>query len=114
MEKRAEYRDAVITLLVMGVLLWFLPFTLTILAFSALFVLLFFHRTRRVNHLVWTRINHILQSIMHPVLFSLIYFLILVPLGLLFQRMQKRKMPTQSNFKTIKQTVENTFFDTPW
>jgi len=69
---------------------------------------------KNLNHLFWTKLTMVLQSVFQPILFGLIYLIILVPLGLLFQIFRKKDAISNSSFMDINRKVDGQFFKEPW
>lgn len=113
--ERILNRDLVITGLSLGILYYYYPRT-EILVLGGLYLLfcLLWKKLKVLNHRFWTRLTRIIQSVTSPVLFGVIFFLVLVPVGLLYRLWHKKDPQKDSTFTEVEQNVDKAFFEVPW
>ena len=67
-----------------------------------------------LNHLLWSRLTIVLQTVFQPILFGFIYIVVLIPLGLLFQLFKKKDSLSNSSFMNLDKDINDQFFKEPW
>ena len=109
------YRDLLISALAISLLYWFFP-TLWILIIGGSIVLLglIFFTVRKLNHLFWDRLTKGMQWISQPILGTLIFCLIVVPVGLMWRVFRKNIKTSNSNFRLIDRELDEDFFKKQW
>ncbi len=109
------YRDLLISALAISLLYWFFP-TLWILIIGGSIVLLglIFFTVRKLNHLFWDRLTKGMQWIAQPILGTLIFCLIVVPVGLMWRVFRKNIKTSNSNFRLIDRELDEDFFKKQW
>ena len=69
---------------------------------------------KSLNHLLWSRLTIVLQTVFQPILFGFIYIVVLIPLGLLFQLFKKKDSLSNSSFMNLDKDINDQFFKEPW
>lgn len=109
------FRDLLISALAFALLYWFFPlYPILIIGGVWLILGLSFVALRKINHLFWDRLTKGMQWIVQPILGTLIFCLILVPVGLLWQGFKKKKTKQQTTFNEVNPTFDSDFFYKQW
>lgn len=109
------FRDLLISALAFALLYWFFPlYPILIIAGVWLILGLSFVALRKINHRIWDRLTKGMQWIVQPILGTLIFCLILVPVGLLWRLFKQKKNPSKSTFKRIETNLNLDFFMKQW
>lgn len=109
------FRDLLISALAFALLYWFFPlYPILIIGGVWLILGLSFVALRKINHLFWDRLTKGMQWIVQPILGTLIFCLILVPVGLLSQVFKKKKTKQQTTFNEVNPIFDSDFFHKQW
>lgn len=109
------FRDLLISALAFALLYWFFPlYPILIIGGVWLILGLSFVALRKINHRFWDRLTKGMQWIVQPILGTIIFCLILVPVGLLWRLFKKKKNPSKSTFKRIETNLNLDFFKKQW
>jgi hypothetical protein len=116
MSKRVQYyRDLLITLLAATVGASFFPkmglFYVGLAVFIAGFLFL---PIRQANHWFWAMLTKVLGFVFQPIIFGSIFFVILLPLGLLFRLFRKKVENPDSTFVKADSITREGYFESPW
>lgn len=117
MELKADifHRDLAISALAIGLIYWFFPHYFMLIIGGVVILLgLFFFSVRKMNHVFWDRFTKGMQWVVQPILGTLIFFLILVPIGLLWRLFKKKKELSNSTFRPMEQKIGSDFFEKQW
>lgn len=110
-----HYRDLILSLLAFLVTYWFWRSDeWLVLSLLFCFLGLASARLRWVNHLFWKYVTKIMQAVVQPLVGTAIFFLALVPIGLLFQLFSRKKSVQNTTFKEVDQQFDAAFFKRQW
>ncbi|MCB0631687.1 MAG: hypothetical protein R2824_10635 [Saprospiraceae bacterium] len=112
---RVLNRDLAVTGLSLGILYYYF-LRPEILVLGGLYLLfgLFWRKLKAANHRFWKILTRILQSVTSPLLFGAIFFLVLMPIGLLYRLWHKKEDRKDSTFSSVDQSIDTAFFEVPW
>ena len=110
-----QNRDILISGLAFGMAYYFIRSSpIVIIAVAYMLTCFAFPRLKAVNHIFWSRLTLLLQSIMQPILFGIIFIVVVIPIGLLFRLFHKKKRFTDSTFEGMDQSKAVMDFEVPW
>ena|GEM_PF-3564756 len=110
-----HYRDLLISGLAIGLFYWFFPANWILICGGTLLALgLIFDLIRKLNHLFWDRLTKGMQWIVQPILGTLIFCLILVPVGLMWRVFKKKMNLSSSTFRPVEKDLDADFFKKQW
>lgn len=110
-----HYRDLLISGLAIGLFYWFFPANWILICGGTLLALgLIFDLIRKLNHLFWDRLTKGMQWIVQPILGTLIFCLILVPVGLMWRVFKKKMNLSNSTFRPVEKDLDADFFKKQW
>ena len=114
-ESKEQYRDLLLTLLLLGIIYWFKRWDI-VLIIAAVFIVIGFAipQFRYLNHLFWKSITKFLQLVFQPIIGTLLFFLVLTPIGLLSQVFKKKKPVNGSTFVSVDRKFDIDFFKKQW
>lgn len=108
-------RDLGVTVLSLGILYYCFPRP-EVMVLGGLYVLLclLWKKLKMGNHRFWKSLTRMVQSFTSPLLFGVIFFLVLVPIGLLYRLWHKKEDRKASTFTSVDQNIDAAFFEVPW
>ena len=115
-KEHIPYRDVVLSALALAILYCFYPKLWILIAIAAILVIgIIFPVARSANQKMWTGITVLMSKIFPPIFLTVIFFLIVVPVGFLFKLFRKSESKTlTSNFNKIEEKIDVSFFERVW
>lgn len=115
-EEHIPYRDLALTLLLLGISYWIIPSSIVLWIMGVFLILgLTTPQLRLWNHNFWEGITKVMSWIFPPIFMSFIFFLVLVPFGLLFRLFSKKEENNiVSNFHKTDEVIDVSFFERVW
>lgn len=68
----------------------------------------------KVNSKLWRYTSKILNRIISPILFTIIYFFILTPTAFIRKLIRRKESKSESTFRTANYHIDSNFFKVPW
>lgn len=111
-----EYRDAVISLVVLSVIYYYFPHAGMIILLSAFVVFCALSRPfRKLNHQFWSGLTRITQSIFSPIIMTALFFVVIIPIGLLFQLKNRKQSNTPISYLSeYSEEYNEAYFKRQW
>jgi len=114
-DKSLHNRDLIITLLSYLIIFYFIRENIVLhIGTFHLVLALAFPVFLKWNHLFWYYLTIVLQKVTNPILFGVIFIVVLTPISLLYRLFKKKKHSQTSSFVVINESVDKEFFNVPW